>query len=573
MSDPAPDELLDRARAWAAADPDPVTRAALRAAVDARDIAELHVAMATPLAFGTAGLRGPVGPGPGRMNRATVIRTTRGLAEHVVTSRPRSAAEAPLVVVGFDARPDSATFAWDAVAVLAATGVAVRCFSEPVPTPLVAYAARMLSAAAAVVVTASHNPPADNGYKVFGRTASQIVAPEDEQIAARIAVVGPAADVPWEDPDTSPRVRPLGEETVLGYLAGVAATVPPSSAGAGPVIVHTPLHGVAGPLVQRALAQAGLRHVHPVPSQAEPDGTFPTVAFPNPEEPGALDEALAEAARRDADLVLANDPDGDRLAVAVAVPGGYRQLSGNEVGMLLGDHLLASTRAPRPLVVSSIVSSPMFASVASVHGARHETTLTGFKWICRAAMELEQREGFELVLGYEEALGYAVGGLVRDKDGISAAVAVADLARGLAERGSSLIERLGELFVAHGLWVSVQHGVVLPPDAVASRVARALDRLVQHPPTDLAGWPVAGVVDHRIGRDDQPDWLPPSVLVEVRLEGGGRALLRPSGTEPKCKVYVDLRADADSDQRAQGEALRQEARAVAHALVASAGLG
>jgi phosphomannomutase len=569
-----PDDLLDRSRAWAAGDPDPDTRAQLERAIDERDLVALRAAMDPPLAFGTAGLRGPVGPGAARMNRATVIRTTRGLAEHVLAEHPvePAGAAAPLVVVGFDARPDSPRFARDVVAVLAGAGIEAAWFDQPVPTPLVAYAARTLGAAAAVVITASHNPPADNGYKVYGSTASQIVAPVDVRIATRIEGVGPADRIPRQAPEDSPLVRRLGDEIATAYLDDLDAVRPVPGPGAGPVIVYTPLHGVAGGLVRRALERAGHTRVHDVASQAEPDGTFPTVAFPNPEEPGALDEALSTAVAHDADLVLANDPDGDRLAVAVRRGDGHRVLTGNELGVLLGDHLLSHSSAPDPLVVSSIVSSPMLRDVAAAHGAHHETTLTGFKWICRAGIDRERERGWHLVLGYEEALGYAVGGLVRDKDGISAAVVVADLARTLQGEGSSITRRLDELARRHGLWVSVQRSVTLDPAAGEAVVARALDVLVAEPPRQLAGLTVRHVLDHRVPSAGSPPWLPPSDLVELGVEGGGRALVRPSGTEPKCKVYVDLRAPAQADLDVQRSRLREEAFAVADAVLDHAGL-
>jgi phosphomannomutase len=555
-----------------AGDPDPATRAELQGLLDRGDLDALRAAMEPALAFGTAGLRGPVGPGAARMNRATVMRTTRGLAEHVLHAADDDGTP-PLVVVGFDARPDSPRFARDAVAVLAGAGLEVAWFGEPVPTPLVAYEARRSGAAAAVVVTASHNPPADNGYKVYGPTASQIVAPVDVEIATRIEEVGPAGRIPRVEPEEAAAVRRLGPEVAAAYLDDLDALRPRPAPDRDPVIVYTPLHGVAGDLVLRALRRAGHAQVHEVASQAEPDGTFPTVAFPNPEEPGALDEALQQAAALDADLVLANDPDGDRLAVAVRAPGGHRALTGNELGVLLGDHLLRHTEAPEALVVSSIVSSPMLADVAKAYGAHHETTLTGFKWICRAALERERERGWHAVLGYEEALGYAVGGLVRDKDGISAAVVVADLARTLQGQGSGILDRLDELARRHGLWVSVQRSVHLDPAAGGGLVAGALDALVSDPPPEVSGLAVLEVTDHRVEVAGAPPWLPPSDLVELAVEGGGRALVRPSGTEPKCKVYVDLRAVAAGDLDAQRAALREQALRVADAVVAAVGLG
>jgi phosphomannomutase len=572
--DPAPpgaDEelsaLLTRAREWISGDPDPETREQLAAAAQAQDLEELRAALAAPLAFGTAGLRGLVGPGPARMNRATVIRVTHGLADHLLrtvgTQRP--------VIVGFDARPDSARFARDTVAVLAAAGLPVAHFERPVPTPLVAHVARVRGAAGAVVITASHNPPAYNGYKVYGPDAIQIVGPDDGSIAAAAAAAPPAADVGWVVPEEAEGVEVLGEREATDYLDEVAAAVP-RTPGRDPRIVYTPLHGVAGDLAIRALAAAGFHDVHEVASQAAPDGTFPTLAFPNPEEPGVLDAALARAAEVDAGLVLANDPDGDRLAVAVRDGDGYRTLTGNQIGVLLGDHLLRHTDATRPVVASSVVSSPMFALVAADHAARHETTLTGFKWICRAAARIAEQEHGDVVFGYEEALGYAVGTVVRDKDGISAAVTAAGLVRELAGAGRTLVDRLEELYQRHGLWVSHQHAVTLAGAAATGRVGAALEAASRLAGTRLAGRSVVVVEDHRQA-GERPVWRGVTPLVELGLEGGARVLVRPSGTEPKVKVYVDLRAPRQGGLADQEHGLLVQADQTARDLLAAIGLG
>ena len=559
--------LLARARKWAEGDPDPVTRGQLAAAAEAQDLEELRAALAAPLAFGTAGLRGIVGPGPARMNRATVLRVTHGLAEHLL----RTVGDQRPVVVGFDARPDSARFARDTVAVLAAAGLPVATFEQPVPTPLVAHVAAVRGAAGAVVITASHNPPAYNGYKVYGPDAIQIVSPDDRSIAAAAAAAPPARDVPWAAPEKSDEVEVLGEREAGDYLDDVAAAVPRTQGG-GPRIVYTPLHGVAGDLAIRALRAAGFHDLHEVASQAAPDGTFPTVAFPNPEEPGVLDEALALAAEVGADLVLANDPDGDRLAVAVRDRDGYRTLTGNQIGVLLGDHLLRHTDAARPVVASSVVSSPMFALVAAGHGARHETTLTGFKWICRAAAVIAEQEHGQVVFGYEEALGYAVGTVVRDKDGISAAVTAAELTRELAGAGHTLMDRLEELYQRHGLWVSHQRAVTLRGLGTPDLVGEALDAAIALVGTRLGGHRVTGAEDHRQA-GDRPAWRGPAPLVELAFEANGRVLVRPSGTEPKVKVYVDLPAARTGDLAEQQVRRLVEADRVANDLLAAIGLG
>jgi phosphomannomutase len=559
------------ATAWIAGDPDPETRAELQALLDAGDTAALAERFAGQLEFGTAGLRGIVGPGPMAMNRAVVIRTSRGLADHVLASVPDAAARG--VIVGFDARHDSRRFAEDAVGVFAGAGLTVRWFPSPQPTPIVAYAQKVLDAAAAVVITASHNPPEYNGYKVYVEGAAQIVPPTDAEIAAAIDAVGPAADVPREDPVDSPRIAPVPAEVLDRYLADLAAARPAVD-GPYPTIVYTPLHGVARDLMLRAFAAAGYEDVHVVAAQAEPDPDFSTVAFPNPEEPGAFDAALELAGDVGADLVIANDPDGDRLAVAVPDrAGGHRPLSGNQIGVLLADHLLAGSDADRKLVVSSIVSTPMVAAVAAAYGARAEVSLTGFKWIWGAGRELEANEGYTFVYGFEEALGSSVGNVVRDKDGIGAAVAFADLARTLAGTGRSVLDRLDELAREHGLWVSHQLSITRPGLQGAQEIAAAMAVLADRLPEELAGHAVTKATDYRTGAASRPPWLTTHDLVALDL-ADGRAMIRPSGTEPKCKIYIDLRAEvgAEDDVDARSRELAAEAARVADALATFVGL-
>jgi phosphomannomutase len=550
MTEPTPAALTAAGDAWIAGDPDPETRDALRAVLDGDDAALLADHLGGALSFGTAGLRGAVGPGPNRMNRAVVIRTTRGLADHLLADVPDAATRG--VVVGFDARVDSERFAADVVGVLAAAGIAVRWFPTPQPTPLIAYAQKVLDAAAAVVVTASHNPPADNGYKVYAEGAAQIVPPTDAAIAAAIERVGPATEVPLvarEDLPASELVAPVDAEVVDRYLADIVGARPSldDAVARDLHVVFTPLHGVSGALVQRAFADAGYEHLHLVPEQAEPDGAFPTVAFPNPEEPGALDRAFAVAAEVDADLIVANDPDGDRLAVAVPDgAGGWQALSGNRIGVLLGSYLLDRAEVSRPLLARSIVSTPMFDEVGAARGARVEATLTGFKWICRAARELEVTDQRTFVYGFEEALGSSVGNVVRDKDGISAAVAFADLVAVLRSEGRTVHDRLDELAAQHGVWVSHQLSVVQPGADGQAAIAAAMAVLSDRVPEELGGRKVEATTDFRVGADQRPAWLERHDLVELALDGGGRAMIRPSGTEPKCKIYVDLRADLDA---------------------------
>ncbi len=559
--------LRDAARAWIAGDPDPETRAELQAILDRDDVAELEERMGGTLRFGTAGIRGVVGAGSSRMNRAVVVRTTAGLASYLIAR-----GDGGPVVVGFDARLSSPAFAEDAVAVLAAEGLEVRYFEEPVPTPLVAFVALRLGAAAAVVITASHNPPRDNGYKVYDRNGAQIIPPVDGDIAAAIEAAPPAADVPRAvDPWSAPGVEPIGPEMAAAYLESIGALV-----GSAPVpqrLVYTPLHGVGRELAVRALEAAGHREVHVVAEQGEPDGRFPTVAFPNPEEPGALDLAEELAVRVDADLVLANDPDADRLAVCVPVGGEWRALTGNQIGVLLADHVLRRLGGEDPIVINSIVSSPMLGALAAEAGGRFTQTLTGFKWICNAAMDLEDAGEGRFVFGYEEALGYTIGSAVRDKDGISAAVWFADLAADAAASGETVLDRLAALYRRHGLWVSTQVSVVRPGAEGLEAIAAAMDLLRTRTPEILGNRPVTEVTDYRDGAGDRPRWLGAQALVEFTLGDEGRVLVRPSGTEPKLKLYVDLKGVPSEPLDRSEAALLSAAAAAASDLLEFLGLG
>jgi phosphomannomutase len=464
------------------------------------------------------------------------------------------------------------------VGVLAAAGLPVRYFPEVAPTPLVAYAARVLGAAAAVVVTASHNPPRDNGYKVYDANAAQIIPPVDAAIAAAIDRVGPAISVPRVEgalEGASGPTRPIGPEVAAGYVEEVLALRSAVPADRRLRIVYTPLHGVGWQLAEEVLRRAGFADLHVVPEQAEPDGRFPTVAFPNPEEPGALDLAKSLAAGVGAHLILANDPDADRLAVCLPRGADWVMLTGNQVGVLLADFLLEHAgRRPTPLVVSSIVSSPMLASVAAHHGARWEATLTGFKWIANAALDLEAAEGARFVFGYEEALGYTAGPVVRDKDGISAALLFAELAAHCRAAGETVWDRLARLYRRHGLWVSAQRSVARPGPQGAAEIAAAVDLLARRRPERLGGVAVTGFTDYRTGAERRPRWLGATPLVVLDLGDWGRALVRPSGTEPKLKIYVDGRAPlAEGDDPAAAEARAlAEARAVADDLVRFLGL-
>lgn len=551
-------DLLDRARAWIEADPDPETRRELEEVIDSGDTAELRSRMDTVLTFGTAGIRGVVGAGSGRMNRALVIKTTYGLAKYLgVTDRP--------VVVGFDARPSSRAFAEDTCGVLVAAGIRVVYFDSVVPTPLVAFTAKHLNAEAAVVVTASHNPPADNGYKVYGREASQIVSPVDEEIQSNIETAPPANEierVAHVFEGRSSLARPAPDDIIDSYWGEVSSTRVRGQ-GSNLVIVYTPIHGVGKETFFDIMHRAGHTGVVAVPEQAEPDGTFPTVSFPNPEEPGALDLALEMGKTKDADLILANDPDADRLAAVVPHAGGWRSLTGNELGSLLGQYLLANDEDPRTAIVaSSIVSSPILARIAEHHGARHESTLTGFKWIVKAGLTLQEDGRGRFIFGFEEALGYTIGSTVRDKDGISAALIFSDLVADLNDSGETIIEQLHRIWAMYGLWVSTQTSITRPGSAGVAALQTAMKRFADDPPTRVGGHRVETLTDYRSHAEARPPWLGKQALVELDLGDVGRVLVRPSGTEPKVKIYVDLTEALEDDPDVQHDVLAERASAL-----------
>lgn len=530
--------LRQRARAWIAGDPDPDTRAELQALLDAEEPALLADSMDGDLAFGTAGLRARVGAGSNRMNRAVVIRASRGLADHL-----RGVHGSGRVVVAHDARSDSERFAADAVGVFVAAGFDVSWFRVPTPTPLAAWWTRETGAIAGVVVTASHNPPADNGYKVFGRGGVQITTPTDAEVQSRIAAVGPAAGVPRERRPFAARVRDPGRAAGERYLAALAAARPDVGERAPLRIVVTPMHGVGGAWLEEALIGGGHGPPIRVMSQWSPDGTFPTVPFPNPEEPGALDEAMATATATGADLILALDPDADRLAVGIPTAEGWRRLTGDELGCLLVDHLLAGAEAAaEPVVASSIVSSRRIERVAALHGATSLVSLTGFKWIWRALASAADR-GMIPILGYEEAIGYSVGDVVRDKDGIGAGVVVADLVAAAATRDRSPAELLTDLDRRVGAWDNHQHSVRLTGEEGRQRIAMAM-QTGRRQPNSLGGVVVLRTEDLMEGAAERPAWLPADDVVIWHLAGGGRVLVRPSGTEPKLKIYIDTPVSA-----------------------------
>ena len=533
------EDVRQAAAAWIAADPDGQDRAELTAllADDGPEAAaELADRFRTRLNFGTAGLRGAVGAGPNRMNSATVTAATAALASVLLGGDPAVTAgvAAAGVVVGCDARHRSEEFAAQAADVLAGAGIRVHLLPSRQPTPLLAYAVRYFRAAAGVMITASHNPPGDNGYKVYLGDGAQIAPPADADVEAAMAAVGSAAAVPVAQAD-SLLISRAGDEVAQAYLDAIHAELGSAPAGSAWLrFVYTPLHGVAGELALRAFDQAGYPLPDLVAAQFEPDPAFPTVRSPNPEEPGTLDLALAQARRSGADLVIANDPDGDRLAVAIpdqSAPGGYRQLTGDQVGAVLGSFLLgraaadADVRIAEQLVVSTVVSGSLLSKIAAAAGAQYAQTLTGFKWIVRAA---DLRAGTRFCYGYEEALGYAVTSAVRDKDGISAALAVLSVAATAWSAGQSLQDCYDALEERHGVHVTAQ--ITVPTEAAID----VMSRLRAAPPSELAGEPVVATTDYTGGWD-----LPSADMLRYQLPDG-RVVIRPSGTEPKIKAYLEV---------------------------------
>ncbi|MGW0284788.1 phospho-sugar mutase [Streptomyces sp. NPDC003236] len=512
------DELIAKAKAWLAEDPDPRTREELAGLIDAGDVAELRARFSGTLQFGTAGLRGELGAGPMRMNRAVVIRAAAGLAAYLKKNgASHGSGDAGLVVIGYDARHMSADFARDTAAVVTGAGLRAAVLPRPLPTPVLAFAVRHLGAVAGVEVTASHNPPRDNGYKVYLGDGSQIVPPADAEIAAEIDAIASLNDVPrpesgWET---------LDDSVLDAYLARTDAVLAAGSPRTART-VYTAMHGVGRDVLLAAFARAGFPEPVLVAEQADPDPDFPTVAFPNPEEPGAMDLAFACARATGPDLVIANDPDADRCAVAVRDGDEWRMLRGDEVGSLLAAHLVG--RGATGTFAESIVSSSLLGRIAESAKLPYEETLTGFKWIARV-------EG--LRYGYEEALGYCVDpDGVRDKDGITAALLVTELASVLKEQGRTLLDLLDDLAVEHGLHATDQLSVRV---ADLSVISDAMRRLRERPPAELAGLAITRAEDLTLGTDR----LPPTDGLRYTLDGA-RVIVRPSGTEPKLKCYLEV---------------------------------
>ena len=547
--------LIERARSWLSGDPDPETRAELEALIQANDLAALADRFDGRLEFGTAGMRGAMAAGPNRMNRALVRIATAGLAAYLPAAT--YAAQDRGVVIGYDGRHKSRAFAEEAAAVLAGAGFRVYLSEEVVPTPVLAFAVLHVRAAAGIMVTASHNPPADNGYKVYWENGAQIIPPHDALISEQIdAIGGPGAISPpsFGALVADGKVEPIPDAVWSAYQAAVLALRVHPVVGAR--AVYTAMHGVGYASLQRVLAAAGHLPLIPVLEQVEPDGDFPTVAFPNPEEPGAMDLALARARASTADLVIAHDPDADRLAVAIPTgEGDYRMLTGNEVGVLLAEDLLThGAQAPDRLVATTIVSTSLLGRIAEAHGAAHKELLTGFKWIANAAIDWPG----PFVVGFEEALGYSVGPVVRDKDGVSAALIFLDMASWLKEQGISLEAHLGALYKRYGYYSSAQHSLKLPGSDGAARIAEIMEALRANPPKEFAGIGILQVRDLDSGEAtvratgaSRPLGLPRSNVLAYDMAEGCRVLVRPSGTEPKIKFYFEVRVPLEGGSVAE----------------------
>jgi phosphomannomutase len=510
--DPDVNDVAARARAWLAVDPDGDTRAELEGLLARGDEAQLSERFDGRLQFGTAGLRGELGAGPMRMNRVVVRQAAAGLCRWLLD---RGEADRGLVI-GYDARHKSDVFAEDTARVAAGSGVRARLLPGPLPTPVLAFAVTETHAAAGVMVTASHNPPRDNGYKVYTVDGAQIVSPIDAEISAAIDTIDIAsielADV------RDPLVERLGDDVVDAYVRHVPSVRQVPDVG-DVTVAYTPIHGVGGAIVSRAFEEAGLPAASATPAQAKPDPDFPTVPFPNPEEPGAMDLLLAHADAIGADIAIANDPDADRVGVAVpARGGGWRVLRGDEIGWLLGDHILRHTSGDDRLVVTTLVSSSLLGEMAIAAGVHYAETFTGFKWIARAVLE---RPELRFVFGYEQALGYLVTDRPLDKDGVTAAVVMAEIAAAAKRDGVTVLDRLDDLARRFGRHVTAERSLRMEPAAGEAAVAS----LRAAPPSTVAGRAVTDVQDY-----------PEANLLRLQC-GRARVQVRPSGTEPKVKVY------------------------------------
>ncbi|MCG9649235.1 phospho-sugar mutase [Vibrio brasiliensis] len=543
--------MMEQVTRWLEKDPDPQTREELQHLIDQQALADLEDRFSQRLEFGTAGLRGKVGCGPNRMNRLVIQETATGLGHYLIEQVENAKTRG--VVIGYDGRTDSRQFAHDTASVLTSLGIKVFLTHAVAATPIVAFGVKHFNAAAAVVVTASHNPPEYNGFKVYWENGAQIIPPHDSGIAAEIdiAATKPIPLMSLSDAETNGLLEWLKDDYYQTYRQTMNDnpllnnhTQPDSIA-----VAYTAMHGVGAEMAETLLADAGFNKVYSVAEQREPDGTFPTVNFPNPEEAGAMDMVVALAKEHGAELACANDPDADRFAVAVRKPDGdYQMLTGDQVGTLFGHYLLSQSDSATPLVGNTIVSSTLLDKVAQAHGAQYYQTLTGFKWLTNVAMQ-KQTDEQPFLFAYEEALGYTVGNKVWDKDGLSALVAFAQLTAELKSQGKTIWDQLEALYRQHGMYLNAQRSIALDPKSPPVG-----DKLRANPPTMIAGSKVEVTQDLKTqtkrfadGTEQRID-LPASDVLIYHLSCGARVIVRPSGTEPKLKCYYEvIEAFAESD--------------------------
>ncbi len=547
--------MLDTASWWIENDPCKETTAEVEDLLAKQDIETLQERFGSTLSFGTAGLRGVLGAGTSRMNEFMVARVTQGLATYLESKFKDETLIR--IVIGYDGRHGSLPFSRVVAEVFAGAGFEVHLFEDVIPTPLVSFGVRFLNAHAGIMITASHNPPQYNGYKVYWANGAQIIPPHDSGIAEefkKVTSYKQISRVPFEQAKADGYIHFLGSEMTETYLNCIGKLRLPALPGNHETlkVVYTAMHGVGAPLALNALRRRGINHLIPIKEQCEPDPNFSTVTFPNPEEKGALDLALRRAAVEGADLVLANDPDADRTAVAVPIGSGrYVQLSGNQVGTLLGHFILAGLQKEgkitgKELMATTVVSSSMLGRVARKFGIRYEETLTGFKWIANRAMDLE-KEGYRFLFGYEEALGYLAGPYVKDKDGIVTPALMADLAAWCASKNESILQHLDSLYCAYGYHACYNKSMVFDSPDWQDKMAVMMAAFRDHPPDRLGGLPIVETMDCLKGKRFSPDGkecgpthLPEANVLTYYLKGGGRATIRPSGTEPKVKFYCEV---------------------------------
>lgn len=532
---------------WLARDPDPRTRAELQQLLDTNNEQEIADRFGSRLAFGTAGLRGKVGAGPNRMNRLVIQETATGLGHYLIEQVSNASSRG--IVIGYDGRPDSKQFAHDTASVLTALGIKVYLTYKVAATPVVAFGVRELNTAGAVVVTASHNPPEYNGFKVYWENGAQIIPPHDSGIANKIdqATEAPLNLMPLVEAEQKGLLVWLTEDYYHSYRQTMNENTLLSPDNSTDIsIAYTAMHGVGAEMAETLLADAGFNKVASVAEQREPDGSFPTVNFPNPEEPGAMDMVMALGKTVDAEIACANDPDADRFATAVKRPDGeYQMLTGDQVGALLGDYLLHSQ--PNALVGNTIVSSRLLSSIAKAHGAHYYQTLTGFKWLTNVAMK-QETESYPFLFAYEEALGYTVGNKVWDKDGLSALVAFSQLTGKLKAQGKTLWNKLEEIYRQHGFYFNAQKSIALSPNSPPVG-----EKLRQNPPTQIAGIGIESMDDLKLSiryladGTTAPIDLPSSDVLIYNLLDKSRVIVRPSGTEPKLKCYYEIISDFPAD--------------------------